>query len=130
MPTGATTSLTTQEGQATRLVLEGDAQAIARLQGCVIDVVGTRTVGGLRVSEWTVRDAGYGSQPFVGRMRRTLSGWVLDDRITGSALRIPDVGVGEPLEGSLVLINGIVVGERVLQLISVRTLLEPSEIAE
>jgi hypothetical protein len=127
---GLGVSVTTPAGKTTRLVLEGDARAIARLQGCVVDLRGQRVVGGLRVGAWSVRDAGFGSQPFVGTMRRTLTGWVLDDRTTGSVLRIADVGPNEPVHGSMVLINGLVVGYHELQPISVRTLLDPSEAAQ
>jgi hypothetical protein len=63
----------------------------------------------------------------VGRIRATPTGWVLDDRTTGNPLRLRDVAGGDPIPGSLVLINGLIVGHQELALISVRTLLEPGE---
>ncbi len=124
---GSKVEITDLDGKTTRLVLEGEAKAIARLQGCLVHVSGQKVMSGLRVADWSVRDGGFGSQPFVGRMLKTPTGWVLDDRTTGSKLRIVDVGGGSPIHGSLVLINGLVVGQHQLALISVRTLLEPTE---
>lgn len=124
---GRRVELVDTAGKSTRLVLEGEARAVARMEGCVVDIRGTRVAGGLRVSEWEVRDAGFGSQPYVGRIRATPTGWVLDDRTTGNPLRLRDVAGGEPINGSLVLINGLIVGQQEIALISVRTLLEPGE---
>lgn len=126
-PQGQRVELLDKAGKSTRLVLEGEARAVARMTGCVVDIRGTRVAGGIRVSGWEVRDAGFGSQPFVGRIRATPTGWVLDDRTTGNPLRLRDVAGGDPIPGSLVLINGFIVGHQELALISVRTLLEPGE---
>jgi len=119
--------LTEQSGRETPLILAGDARAIGHLGGCTVALEGRKRGRGMEVDTWVVRDAGFGSQPFVGRLRGSGSNLYLDDRSTGTRLRLKSTGLGALREmvGGIVLIEGLVVGEHVLQVVTWRGLLAP-----
>ena len=114
-------------GRETPLVLQGEAQAVQALGGCTVEVEGARKPGGFTVEGWTVKDAGFGAAPFVGRLRRAGSTLYLDDRTTKTRLQIdPSRTAGlENAVGGIVLIEGVIVGRHVLKVITWRGLLAP-----
>jgi len=121
-------SLLEASGRQTRLVLEGDALALGQLGGCTVAVGGRSGPAiGLRVETWEVKDAGFGTQPFVGTLRRVGTQLFLDDRTTLTRLRLDLAGVGglTEMSGSLVLIEGVIVGGHVLKVVTWRGLLAP-----
>jgi hypothetical protein len=119
--------LVTLDGEQTRLVLEGEALAVAALQGCIVVVSGRKRSSGLHVEQWSVQDAAFGTQPFVGRLRRVGEVLLLEDRTTSTTIRLDlshTAGLEEAV-GGIVLIEGIIVGPQVLRVMSWRGLLAP-----
>ena len=122
--------LVSTEGQETRLVLEGDARAIRSMGGCTVRLSGQRTTAGVRVDDWEVKDAGFGSQPFVGRLQRVGTDLYLKDRTTKTTLRLEANALRglENAVGGIVLIEGVIVGGHVLKVVTWRGLLAPDAI--
>jgi len=119
--------LVTPDGQQTPLVLQGEALAVAGLQGCTVVVSGLKRSSGLHVEQWSVQDAAFGSQPFVGRLRRVGGVLFLEDRTTSTTIQL-DLSHTAGLEqavGGIVLIEGLIVGPQVLRVMSWRGLLAP-----
>ena len=115
------------DGEQTRLLLKGEALAVAGLQGCTVVVSGREGRSGLQVEEWSVQDAAFGSQPFVGRLRRAGEVLLLEDRTTGTTIRLDTSHTAglEKAVGGIVLIEGLIVGPQVLRVMSWRGLLAP-----
>jgi hypothetical protein len=116
------------DGTQTRLIVAGEALALARLGGCTVAVEGRRGGGGFRVMKWEVQDAGFGSQPFIGRLRAVGNVLFLDDRTTGSTLRLEGGGDASirKMAGGIVMVEGLIVGGHVLKVVTWRGLLTPS----
>ena len=114
------------EGARVRLQLTGEARALENLLGCRVTVSGTRSGGQLRVSKWVVKDSGYGSEPHVGRLERLGGAWRMNDRNSGALIEFLAESLG-PLsnhEGDLVLVDGIVIGPHLVQVVSYRILVD------
>ena len=118
--------LVDDQGAKVRLQLVGEARAIENLLGCRVTIEGTRMGAQFRVAKWTVKDAGYGSEPHVGRLERVGGAWRMQDRNTGSLIELLAESLGglAQHEGDLVLIDGIVIGPHLVQVISYRILME------
>jgi hypothetical protein len=125
--------LVEQDGRETALVLTGEARAVNGLGGCTVELAGNRGLKGLVVDTWAVKEAGFGSEPFVGRLRMRGGALFLEDRTTQTRLRLA-AGANGGLEravGGIVMIEGLIVGQQVLRVITWRGLLAPgAETAE
>ena len=118
--------LVEESGAKWKLNLSGEARALENLLGCTVSVKGTSVARKLQVHEWSVEDSGYGSQPHVGQLKRVGGSWRMADRNTGALLEL----LGESLgglahhEGDLVLVDGLVVGPHLIQVVSYRILID------
>lgn len=123
-PDGASVWLEGYRGERTPLLLGEDSGPVRYLDGCVVEVEGTRTPAGLVVESWHVRDAGDGSGGFVGTLRSYGSRLVIDDRNTGTTLVVDDEQVPQlrAWAGQPVLLVGTVVGARVVRVMAFRVL--------
>ncbi len=102
--------------------LTGDP-VLPLLDGCMVAVEGARVARRLVVSDWRVTDAGDGSEPYVGHLRRYGSHWMIRDRNSGAELRLhapPEALAAHADE--LVLLVGYVVGSHELSVVWWRAL--------
>ncbi|MDP6934328.1 MAG: hypothetical protein QGG40_15485 [Myxococcota bacterium] len=123
-----------QEGGAVRLVREAsddlalllgpEGDPLRFLEGCQVEIDGTRIGRRLVVSDWRVTVAADGSAPFVGRLRLQGNNWVLDDRTTGRPLVLDAASMGSLVNhvGQPVLIVGYVVGAQTVRVVDWRVL--------
>ena len=120
------TLLVDDEGLKWQLQTTGEARALEELLGCRVTVQGQGFGRKLRVSEWTVQDSGYGSQPHVGILRRVGGAWRMNDRNSGALIEFLAESLG-PLSqhaGDLVLVDGLVIGPHLVQVVSFRVLID------
>ena len=120
------TLLVDDQGVKWNLQMAGEAVALENLLGCRVTVDGVGLGRNLRVGQWSVKDSGYGSQPHVGLLQRVGGSWRMQDRNTGALLELLAESLG-PLadhEGDLVLIDGLVVGPHLIQVVSFRILID------
>ena len=123
------TLLVEKSGKRWNLELEGDAEALEYALGCSVVVQG-RTMGRtVRVREWKITDSGFGSEPHVGYLKRHGGNWIMDDRNTGTIIQFEVESLGKLAEadGSLVLIDGVVVGPQLIRVASFRILEKQEE---
>ncbi len=111
-------------GRMLTLYPGSDDPELVYLSGCGVEIQGTQIGRRLTVRRWRVTDAGDGSQPFIGTLRRYGGQWVIDDWSTGTTLTInPDTLSGlESHDGQTVLIVGFVAGAHEVSVISWRSL--------
>lgn len=118
--------LRTYNGEAVRLGLDEGSEPIRYLNGVVVEVTGPAMVGGIRVRDWFVKDAGDGTGGFVGVLRAYGGRIVMDDRNTKTMIILED-GLSEPLRpwiGQPVLVVGTVVGGNIVRPVAWRLLAE------
>ena len=118
--------LVDQKGRRWHLVVTGEAAPVSRLDGCVVEVSGARLGRRVFVAEWRVLDAGDGSAPYIGVLRRYGSHWALDDRASGSTLLLAEPTFADLLthEGQLVMVVGFVDGAHRVRVVAWRALSE------
>ena len=120
------TLLVDDEGVKWHLQTAGEARALESLLGCRVAIEGQGFGRKLRVSKWTVKDSGYGSQPHVGVLTRVGGAWRMNDRNSGALIELLAESLGplEKHEGDLVLIDGLVIGPHLIQVVSYRILID------
>ena len=123
-------ALMERDGRTARLVTDEYGAELWHLGGCVIEVSGPRFGKRLYVRQWTVLDAGDGSQPFVGNLRRFGARWMLDDWSTGTTVILADgqldglgIHAGKPI-----LVVGFVDGPQEINVISWRALYDLKQV--
>ena len=111
-------------GQTLVLHPGADDPELHRLGGCSIEVEGARFIRRMTVRRWRVTDAGDGSQPFIGQLKRPGSQYLLEDWNTGTTLVLDGASVGALSEhvGETVLIVGFVSGTQQVSVVSWRSL--------
>lgn len=121
---GDSVELRSPDGRVRRVSTRGEGEVMEHLNGCIVEVVGPSFARRQWVRSFNVLDAGDGSPPYFGLLRRYGGNWVLDDQSTGRTIILaPDQGVAlAPLDGRRVLVQGIVVGAQTVRVISVRSL--------
>jgi hypothetical protein len=104
--------LVAPEGAVIRLVPTPEGAPLRYLEGARVSVDGRLAGRRLRPRDFTVIDAGDGSAPFVGPLRRYGSNWLIDDRNSGATILLDEASLGElrDHEGRLVMVIGYVVG--------------------
>jgi len=116
--------LVTEPGSRTRLVLEEHNTVIEGLLGCRIRVDGQTKLGSFIVDSFEVLDAGYGAPPHVGVLNVQGGRLMMHDQTSGSLIEL--VGEGSDrlwdATGSLVLVNGVVVGPHQVRVMNHRIL--------
>lgn len=117
-------SLVESTGRRWEVVATGDGAPLLFLDDCIVELTGPRLGGRQIVRTWTVRDAGDGTQPFVGRLRRYGVQWMIDDRTTGMPIVLEDTSVRDlaAKTGKLVMVQGYVVGAQQVHVVSWRAL--------
>lgn len=121
---GDAVELQEPDGRTFTIPPSGDGALFGALDRCVVDVRGPRLGRRLWVRDWQVQDAGDGSPPFVGRLRRYGGNWMIDDRRTGQPIVLDGKTVGQlaAWEGKLVLVRGLVVGAQTVAVVAWRPL--------
>lgn len=106
------TVLVAPDGSTLRVVETAAGAPLRYLEGARVSVEGRLSGRRLAPSHFTVIDAGDGSAPFVGPLRRYGSNWLLDDRNSGTTIQLDEASLGglTEHEGRLVLVMGYVVG--------------------
>ena len=119
--------LVEQTGRTTRLVTDDFAGELHYLSGCTVQVEGPRLGRRLYVRRWKVTDAGDGSEPYVGVLRRVGARWAIDDWNSGSLIFLQPASVGTLSQhsGQPILIVGYVVGAQEVAIVSWRVLTGP-----
>ncbi len=121
---GSRVVLVEPDGRELRLLAGDDATTFSHFDGLGVRVSGQRIGRRVVVRDWTITDGGDGSAPYVGRLRRYGSHWMIDDRATGSQLILVEETVGELArhEGQLVMVAGFVVGAHQVRVVAWRAL--------
>ena len=106
------TQMMGQDGRPWRLQAGDHREVLEGAVGATVQLEGVRLGRRLWVRDWRITDAGDGSAPFVGQLRRFGSQWLVDDMNSGSTVVLVEESLGELVqhEGSLVMISGYVVG--------------------
>jgi hypothetical protein len=121
-------ALWTPEGDSWRLRLTEESWPLRSLDGCSVQLEGRRWLGQFLVGGWQVLDAGDGSAPFVGRVRRLGSNLVIEDRNSGMALVVDEAPGRLPdLEGRFAMLSGYIVGPQTLRVVSYKILMESTD---
>ena len=118
--------LVEEGGTKWNLSLSGEARAVENLLGCRVTLKGTAVGRKLQVVDWVVEDSGYGSQPHVGQLNRLGGAWRMNDRNSGALIELLAESLGglSAHDGDLVLIDGLVVGPHLVQVVSYRVLID------
>ena len=100
------------DGRVWKLSAGEHAEVLENAPGVSVQVSGARLGRRLWVDGWTITDGGDGSAPFVGRLRRFGSQWLIDDLNSGSTVVLLEKSLGDlrEHEGSMVMVSGFVVG--------------------
>jgi hypothetical protein len=117
-------SLMEQSGRTSKLVADGYGAELYYLDGCGVEVGGPRLGKRMYVRQWKVTDAGDGSAPFVGPLRRIGARWAVEDWTSGSVILLTGgklTGLAAHA-GQTVLIVGFVVGPQEVKVVSWRAL--------
>lgn len=111
------------------LVLRTEDQLLAWLEGIELVVAGPRAGGRLWVHEWTAGLTDGGSTPFLGRLHRFGSTWLIEDRVSGGTYQVEDASLGGLAEHDNrdVMIEGYIVGAHVVHVVSWRALYDAPE---
>jgi hypothetical protein len=114
----------TAHGGNLRLVPGQEAEVLSNLGGCLAEVEGPRLIRWMWVSTWRVRDAGDGSEPYIGHLGQHGSNLVLDDANSGMKVVISEGSMSllQPYVGKQVLVSGYIVGPQVIQVVSFRVI--------
>ncbi|MEC7948049.1 MAG: hypothetical protein VX265_10805 [Myxococcota bacterium] len=117
-----------EHGERFRIVAREDASPLQHLEGCTVEVSGPRLGRRIWVDDWKVLDAGDGSMPFVGVLRRDGMQWSLRDRNSGSTVRLDPASLAglEVHEGSPVLVIGYVLGAHRVNVVRWKALVDES----
>ncbi len=115
------------DAPALRLSLTEGARPVDHLDGCTVELEGTRIGRRLVVRDWRVLDAGDGSAPYVGRLERRGLRWFLEDRDSGMDVLLagPAAEAGSGLTahaGELVMVVGFVEGPQQVRVVAWRPL--------
>jgi len=104
--------LVAPDGSALRVQPTLEGAPLRYLEGARVSVEGRLVGRRLRPRDFTVTDAGDGSAPFVGPLRRYGSNWLIDDRNSGATILLDEDSLGDlrDHEGRLVMVIGYVVG--------------------
>lgn len=118
--------LFTAEGDRYKLVLIGEAQPLAHLDGHFVSIDGTRVFGAVTVGDWKVIEGVHGMSVWVGPVAAMGSQLGIEDRNSGGFYWLHGEAVGELRRhtGELVLVEGYVDGPHEVQVLYF-TLLEP-----
>jgi len=121
---GSRVVLVEPDGRELRLMAGEDATTFSHFDGLGVRVTGQRIGRRVVVRDWTITDAGDGSAPYVGHLKRYGSHWMIDDQATGSQLILVEETVGELArhEGQLVMVAGFVVGAHQVRVVAWRAL--------
>lgn len=113
-------------GRRASLVARDDAAPLHHLEGCTVEVRGLQLGRRLWVDDWKVLDAGDGSMPFVGVLRRDGMQWSLRDRNSGSTVFLdPDSLAGlEAHVGEPVLLIGYILGAHRVNVVRWKSLVD------
>ncbi len=111
-------------GRTWKLAPGADQEAFTNMEGLGVRVEGRRVGRRIFLTDWDITDAGDGSAPFVGRLRRYGSHWMLDDQGSGSSFILEDDSMRglEEHEGDLVMVAGVVVGPHRVRVMAWRAL--------
>ena len=109
---GDSVELVGETGERFTVVARGASAPLQHLEGCTVEVIGARLLRRIWADDWKVLDAGDGSMPFVGVLRRDGMQWTLRDRNSGSTILLDPDSLGglEAHNGDPVLLVGYVLG--------------------
>ena len=115
------------DGREVRVDASGAGAPLAYLEGARVEVTARGMGRTIRPQGFRVTDAGDGSAPFVGRLRRYGSNWLLDDQNSGMTIVLVEDSLGtlQQHEGRLVLVIGYVVGAQRVNVVLYKVL-EPT----
>jgi len=115
-----------EHGERYRVIPREGAAPLAHLEGCTVEVTGPRLGGRLWADDWRVLDAGDGSMPFVGILRRDGMQWTLRDRNSGSTIMLDPDSMGglEAHDGDPVLLIGYILGAHRVNVVRWKALID------
>ncbi len=116
-------------GREYRVVATEDAAPLHHLEGCTVQVDAASVGRRLVVRGWKVLDAGDGSAPFVGVLRRDGLQWKVHDRNSGAIIVLEPETMGALVdhEGDPVLIVGYVLGAHRVNVVAWKALVPTDE---
>lgn len=111
-------------GKTLKLHPGSDDPELQQLGGCTVEVEGAVLGRRMTVRRWRVTDAGDGSQPFIGLLKRPGAKYLLEDWNTGTTIVLDSASVGNLSQhvGETVLVVGFVSGTQEVSVVSWRSL--------
>lgn len=115
-----------ETGTHYRLVAKEAAAPLHHLEGCTVEVTGPRLGRRIWADDWKVLDAGDGSMPFVGILKRDGMQWTLRDRNSGSTILLDPASLSglEAHDGDPVLLIGYVLGAHRINVVRWKALVD------
>lgn len=113
--------LTNIDGQVYHIHSGKDKIYLTNLSGCILQIKGALLLNHLFVDDWMVYDAGSGSAPFIGPLKRIGIQWSISDHNTKGIVILEGLeNYISPQEGRVILLGGYVVGAQRLKVVSAR----------
>jgi hypothetical protein len=121
---GAPLVLQLREGGEQRLVPREQDALLLWLEGVELEVSGPRLGRRLWVRDWSAGLTDGGSTPYLGRLHRYGSNWLIEDRVSGGTYQVEPATLGALAahDGRDVMIEGFVVGAHLLRVVRWRAL--------
>lgn len=104
--------LVAPDGSTLRVLPTVEGAPLRHLEGARVSIDGRLSGRRLSPRDVKVTDAGDGSAPFFGILRRYGSNWLIDDRNSGATILLDEASLGDlrDHEGRLVMVIGYVMG--------------------
>ena len=116
-------TLSTLQRQIYHIHAGRDNKYLKQLGGCIIDVKGHQVFNHLFVNSWVVHDAGDGSSPYMGRLKRYGLQWLITDHNSKGEIILSGLEDHiDPREGMLLMVGGYVVGFQTVKVVFVRVI--------
>ena len=109
------------EGKEYKLKAGTDQQYLRNLSGCIVSASGFSFFNEFYVDSWFIQDAGTGSAPYLGKLKRQGIQWTIHDHNTKGVIFLDSISKHiRPSEGRIILVGGYVVGPNRIRVVSAR----------
>ena len=116
-------TLTTLQRKIYHIHAGRDRKYLKQLEGCLVELEANQIFDHLFVKSWVIRDAGDGSSPYMGRLKRYGIQWLIHDHNSKGEIILQGLEKHiDPREGMLVMVGGYVTGFQSVEVVFIRVL--------
>ena len=116
-------TLSTLQGEIYHIHAGRDHKYLKQLTGCLFEVDAHQVFNHLFIQSWVVQDAGDGSSPYMGRLKRHGIQWLIHDHNSKGEIILEGLEKYlDPREGMLVMVGGYVTGLQKVEVVFIRVL--------